>query len=457
MISASTLAQQSNPFESQIQQILQLDGLRRDALNQDIKSYEAGKTALNDIGTAFSSFQSIINSFENDSDASFQALSASASSDALKILSTDATGSPGTYDIEVGQVARRDIVNSSQLVDTATDLSGTGTGSFKLLIDSEEITVNIDTTGLTNEEVLDEIVSEINEQSSGSINASRLQVNDSDSVLSIKSSETGLANQITVQDIQGDFQNLNLDHLFTSNELDANFTIDGVSFTRSTNVIDDAIEGVNFELIQAEAGTTHQLSIERDTEAVTDQIKSFVESYNELNSTIRKNTFLNSESGDRGPLQKERAIRNLSNSMRHTFLQPVASMGGESISLLTDIGIEFSQDGSMSIEDPEKLESVVLQDSDLLNELFTAPDGIIAKITTGIESSFSGEGNVLDSIESGFDSRIDRTNTRIDREERFLERREAQLRKEFTELQQIIDQGQSQFNQILNFQSNFGF
>ncbi|MEX0769760.1 MAG: flagellar filament capping protein FliD [Balneolaceae bacterium] len=454
MISANIFAQQST-FESQIQQILKLDGLRRDELKLNLKSFEEGKSALNDIGTAFSSFQSIINNFENNSEASFQALKGTTSSDALKVLSTDSTSTPGTYDIQIGQVAQRDIVNSAQFQDTGTDLSGTGQGSFKLLIGEEELLIDIDTTGLTNQEVLNEIANEINTQSSGAVSASRLQVNDSESILSIKSSETGSVNQITIQDVTGDFQNLNHNHVYTTGELDANFTIDGVTFTRSSNTIDDVIDGVNFELVQAQAGN-HQITVERDIESVTQGIESFVEAYNELNSTIRKNTFLNSESGNRGPLQRERAIRNLSNSMRHTFLEPVQSMSGESVTLLTDIGIEFNQDGSMTIEDPDKLESVILQDSELLNELFTASDGLISKIRTGVESSFSGDGSVLESIEAGFDSRIDRTNNRIEREERFLERREVQLRKEFAELQQIIDRGQSQFNQIMNFQSNFG-
>jgi len=39
----------------------------------------------------------------------------------------------------------------------------------------------------------------------------------------------------------------------------------------------------------------------------------------------------------------------------------------------------------------------------------------------------------------------------------FLLRREQQLRDQFTQLQQIIDQGDAQFNQVLSFQNSFGF
>jgi len=68
-----------------------------------------------------------------------------------------------------------------------------------------------------------------------------------------------------------------------------------------------------------------------------------------------------------------------------------------------------------------------------------------------------GENTIFDGIENGFDSRIERLDDRIENEDDFLLRREQQLRDQFTQLQQIIDQGDAQFNQVLSFQNSFGF
>jgi len=81
----------------------------------------------------------------------------------------------------------------------------------------------------------------------------------------------------------------------------------------------------------------------------------------------------------------------------------------------------------------------------------------VQNLKNSVESVLSGNNNLLDTIESSFESRIDRTNDRIDRETRFLERREESLRKEFSQLQQVIDQGERQFSQIQNFQAALGF
>ena len=456
MISASDLIRQSNPFESSIQQILRLDGLKRDQLRFDLNNIESQKKALNDIGSAFSSFQTILNKFSDESTQTFRPLKTESTFEGIQITSNDAVDNTGSFDIQVTQMARRDTMTSASFTTDGTGLSASGSGSFEITSGGgDPVTISLDTTGLTNDEVLAAIRDAVNDQAGDQVSASKIQTSDTESALSLKSSDTGSTSQISITNIQGDFQNLNLARLFDVTELDAMFSIDGIEMTRSSNVVENAIEGVTFE-ITGQAGTG-QINITKDTEAAVSGIESFIESFNKLNSEIRSKTFIDGESGNRGILQRERSLRNLSINMRQSLLLPVTGLSDPGVQSISDIGISISQEGSLSIDDADKLESFLATQPELIEEFFAGTDGIVQRLKNSVELSLSGNNNLLDNIESALDSRIDRTNDRIDRETRFLERREDQLRSEFTRLQQVIDNGERQFNQVLNFQAALGF
>ncbi len=456
MISASDLIRQSNPFESSIQQILRLDGLKRDQLRSDLNNIESQKKALNDIGSAFSSFQTILNKFSDESAQSFRPLKTESTFEGIQIVSNDGVDNTGSFDIQVTQMARRDTMTSASFATDGTGLSVNGSGSFEITVGGgDPVTISLDTNGLTNDEVLAAIRDAVNDQAGDQVSASKIQTSDTESALSLKSSDTGSTSQISITNIQGDFQNLNLDRLFDVTELDAMFSIDGIEMTRSSNVVENAIEGVTFEL-SGQAGTG-QINITKDTEAAVSGIESFIESFNKLNSEIRSKTFIDGESGNRGILQRERSLRNLSINMRQSLLLPVTGLSDPGVQSISDIGISISQEGSLSIDDADKLESFLATQPELIEEFFAGTDGIVQRLKNSVELSLSGNNNLLDNIESALDSRIDRTNDRIDRETRFLERREEQLRSEFTRLQQVIDNGERQFNQVLNFQAALGF
>ncbi|PWN05208.1 flagellar filament capping protein FliD [Rhodohalobacter mucosus] len=455
MISAGSILQQSNPFESSIQQLLRLDGLKKASLEQEIKTFNDQKKTLDTIGSSFSSLQTILNEFSETSTTSFQPMKAESTTNAVKVISADGASLTGNFDITVDSVARRDTLTSVSFEQNGTSLAAQGSASFEISAgESDPVTISVDTTGRTDQEVLNALRDAVNEQFGDFVTASTIQVSDTGFALSLKSNETGSSNQISLQAVQGDAASLNLTRSVLPENLDARFTVDGISMTRSSNTIENAIEGVSFELIN-ETESTQQLSIVRDTEKAMESMNSFVEAFNTLNSEIRKATRLNGETGDRGILQRERSIRNLSNTMRQSISLPVISMAGSGVQTLRDLGFSISQSGELSIRDTGKLEELLATSPDVVEDFFTADDGLVNNLKNGIERAFDGENNLIDLVKTGIDSRIDRTNSRIESEERFLVRREEQLRKEFTRLNQVIEQGQTQFNQVLNFQSFF--
>lgn len=457
MISANSILG-SNPFESQIQQILQLDGLKRASLEQEKSDVQAKKTALSDISSSISSLDTLLTSFTQNPTENLNPLTGTSSNaDAIFVVSTSGLKRPANFDISINQLAKQDRATSAALANTGNDLSASGKGSFDIAIGGNApITITLDTSNLTNEEVLNAVSDQINQQLGDDVTASVFNLDGSNSKLSFKSTKTGEEFRISFSNVQGDFASLNLTNTFTADQLNAKFNLDGINFERSTNLINDAIEGLSFELKQTTTAT-EKLTIERDIDEAKESINSFIKTFNEANSLIRSKTFVDGENNTRGPLSNQRGIRNLSFNLRQESTREVSSLAGNSISTLANIGIELQQDGSMEITDSAKLDEVLQNNPKELEQLFTADDGLIAGLQQTTNLFMTGDNAIFDGIESGFDSRIERLDDRIENEDDFLQRREEQLREEFTRLQQIIDQGNSQLNRVLSFQNSLGF
>ncbi len=448
------LFQQTNPYAPYIQELMQIDSQPKLQMQADQNTENTRKQAVTDIGSKLSTLNTTIESFINDPLTQFSPYATTSSdTSAVSVISSTGINNPGTYNMSVSQLAKNDIALSGTFSSTGTDLSASGTGSFDIAIGSgTPVTISVNTAGLTNKDVLNNIATAINNQLGGKVNASVYQVDSNNLQLSIKSLDTGTANQISISNSQGDLQGLNASHLYTSSQLDAKFTIDGVSFQRSKNVVNDAISGMSFEL----NGTTSndvQLNVSLDTKKVQDNIQSFIDQYNAVNSLIRQDTFVNGQTGSKGPLADLMTIRSMSNTLRQLVIQPVSSLSGSGISQLADIGIETKDDGSLSITDSQKLQDALKTNAQGVQNLFTASDGLATSLKSRIDSYITGSSNILDSIKTGMDDRINRLKDQISQQDTYLQMKQKQYEDEFNQLQQVILDGQSTYNTIQSFMS----
>ena len=454
MISTSSLLSQTNPFEDTIQQLVALEQLDRLRLQAEQSQLNTKKSTLSEVGSRLSTFSTTLKSFQDSTNEQLQPLAGTSSNtDAISIISTAGLQNSGNFSFEVTQLAKQDIALSGVLSSSGTELSATGSGSFDITIGSgDPISISVDTTGLSNQEALQAIADEIDTQLGDQVASSAFNTDGNNSQLSIKSLSTGSENRISIGNVQGDFSSLGLSNVFTSDQLDAQFTIDSISFERSDNLIDDVIDGFTFELNET---TTSQetITVDLDTEAAVSNVETFIEQFNNINSYIRAQSIIDTETDRNGILADERGIRNLSIDMRILAVEQVSSLSGEDISSLTDIGIALSEDGTMSIDDSERLENALKTNANLVNQLFSNSDGVAAKLESKIDLFITGEDNVLDTLEAGLDQRIERFDDRIEAENDRLDDYEAQLRAEFVALDLLINESEFQFSQVLQFQN----
>jgi flagellar hook-associated protein 2 len=455
-IAPNTIFQQQNPYENIIQELMQVEGQKKRNLQSQEKTLETKKSAVTDVGSKLTSLHSMLSTFEDPLAHKLNPMSGKSSNkDAISVESTAGIENPGNYTIKVNQLAKNDIVLSDSMASDGSTLSASGNASFTMNIDGKSASIDVDTDHLSNHEVLNSIAAQVNDQFGDKLQASVFKLGDGNVQLSFKGLQAGKQSYISISNEQGDAAGLNLQNIFSEDSLDSKFTIDGVSFERSSNKVQDAVQGLTLKLKQV-TDQPGKITVTNDTKSARKNVKDFIDKFNAVNSLIRQKTHLNGKTGEHGPLQDERVIRNLSYNLRSDASLPVASMAGKSIQSLFDIGIELNKDGKMHIEDSDKLDKALGNSPKLVKELFTSDDGLANKLQATIDGAVKGDQNIMDTIKSGIDRKVGRLDDRIADQTEYLKKKEQKLRSKFANLQQLKIQGQNQLNRLSNFQSFLG-
>ena len=101
--------------------------------------------------------------------------------------------------------------------------------------------------------------------------------------LLLTADDSGIANSFTVADNLIGGQALGLSE--TQAAADAQFVVNGVSISKSSNTVSDVISGVTFTLKNQTAAAV-TLSIGKDIDSIVKSLKDLVAAYNEVNSFI---------------------------------------------------------------------------------------------------------------------------------------------------------------------------
>jgi flagellar hook-associated protein 2 len=180
----------------------------------------------------------------------------------------------------------------------------------------------------------------------------------------------------------------------------AEFTIDGVAFSRANNIVDDVIPGMSLTLKKAAPGQGVDIGASRPLDMIKQTVGDFVSVYNQLKKSL---VSASSMSGATTSLRE--IARELSN-----LVNKVLSSHG-SINKLSDIGISSTRDGLLSV-DNAKLDKVLASDAGAVEALFNP-----RRDATHTELSDPGIAFALDAIRDkavGANGAIDRASKSLD-------------------------------------------
>jgi len=465
MSSINNIFRQTNPYEKFVQQLVQLESQTKFKLEAQQKDQQEQKKALGDVSSSISSFINQIKELSTPTNNAFEPFTTESNNESIvEVNSATGMDRPSDFNIQVERMAKNDTALSGVLNADDYDLAQSGDGSVTITIGDQTETIQLETTkddgtgtmvDKTNREVFDSFSEQMDTLFGDKADATVFNVNDDQIQLSVKSLETGFENRIQFDSSTGvgtDITN-SITHLRDQNLLDAEFTIDGVTFTRSQNLVDDAIDGLSFTLT-GESSDAVQISAQRDLEEAKSNLDEFISSFNDMNKTIRQRTFIDGENNSQGPLRRMRSIRNLTVNLRQTALLPMDGADPEQLSRLSEVGIDFKNDGTMFIDDEELLNEALEQRPEQIAELFTNENSAVQKMM-GQAEAYTKSNGIISSLESGVEQKIDRLDNRIAQQDKYLAQYEERQRDMFNKLQLVIERGDAQFQEVMSFRQRF--
>jgi flagellar hook-associated protein 2 len=265
------------------------------------------------------------------------------SSDESKITATASNAAAGgSYSFTVGNLAKAQTVASSSYADaTSTSL---GTGTITITTGSNvPVTLTINSSNST----LSGIRDAINNSGAG---VTATIINDGSATpyrLMITANNTGTANSFSVSSSLTGGQS----PTFTQTQAaeDAQFVLNGVSISKSTNTISDVIDGITFTLKDVSAAPV-TIHAERNTDAVVDALNEFIKAYNEVNSFINGQFTYSSDTKKAGVLAGDSTLRHIQRMLQSSFTQSVRNQY-TSYGVAGQVGLEFNRDGSLTLNE----------------------------------------------------------------------------------------------------------
>ena len=164
---------------------------------------------------------------------------------------------------------------------------------------------------------------------------------------------------------------------------DASLVLDGVTVTRSSNSISDLIPGVKLDL---KAVTTSAVSIgaTQPVAAMRQAVLDFVDTYNELKTTLDTATASGLNGGTAGPLRSDAGIRAMVRQLGQLSSTKLVSSGA--VTSLADLGVRTGNDGKLSV-DTSRLDSVLASNPDDVEAMFNptqSSSSTLVQITSAV-------------------------------------------------------------------------
>lgn len=151
---------------------------------------------------------------------------------------------------------------------------------------------------------------------------------------------------------------------------DAIVSLDGVSFSRSSNSFSDLISGVQMNLTQAQPGTVVTIGSAKPTAALSQAVTDFVDTYNQLIAEV--NSATDPKTGD---LSQDVAAGNLKRQLSQlTLTQLIPPDGSGAPTTLAEIGVGTNRDGTLSV-DQAQLANALSKWPDQVGQMFKNASG----------------------------------------------------------------------------------
>jgi flagellar hook-associated protein 2 len=348
-----------------VSQLMEVESKPLTKLDNRITSSTVKISTLGVFKGHLSTFKAALDDLQNP--ANFSAWSAKLSNDTVASAELTATASAGSYQLDVVQLARPSIWNVSGFTTEADALSWYNAEGQTALRTSAEATV--------------------------------LKTANNQYVLSLKASITGTAAGFTVN-------NGSLTAGLQANEYqtarDSQFNLNGVSFTRATNTVSDALTGVTLNL-KATTSSPVTLTVAQAESSAKPKLDALVKAYNDLQSFYKTQSQASADASTRGVLNSDFAVGSMMREILTGLMMPMTGVSGAALTGQTDLsalGIKLQDNGQLAVDTTLLSKATTLQ-SRLANGLTIGYDASSSKnLSTRITEMFSSGGVLQERIDN---------------------------------------------------------
>jgi flagellar hook-associated protein 2 len=417
-----------------------------------------------------------------------------------KSASTSYTGGAGTFTINLNG--------------TETSISVNGGGTYEDLIDEIAAKINSDVSGVSAEKVLDsgtvnvslkmtvndsknyisisnasgfDVVSDLGigvvkeKGASGIVTASSFSPSSGYSQLSITSKETGIDYRIKElsdsgsstalsslglnigtsrptfdQSTSPDTAGFLYSDISSNSLLNAKLTFNGLSISRDSNIIDDLVTGVTFNLKAAmqSSDSNVSVSVANDVKTIESKVQDFITKFNDIYQFLKTNSSATSSSSSTGTssytpgvLSYDSNASSLLSVLRSVAYTRISGIPTGDLNSLSQIGISFDTSTGLSISDTSTFEQKVNENSDQVAALFNSTNGLANTLYNQIDP-YLGVSGYLTLKKNSYNSNITSLSDKITAAQDRINKSADSLRTQYEKLQSQLAEMISMQNMI---------
>lgn len=227
--------------------------------------------------------------------------------------------------------------------------------------------------------------------------------------------------------------------------LNAQFTVDGLSYQRQSNTVNDVLSGVTLNL----KGTgSSSITVANNDAGLKELITTLVTSFNDVVQEVQDKSNYDTETGSYGILRGT-TMTTLPFDLQGVMTAANTADPDGNIKSLFDLGLEFNRDGTITINDTA-LNTAISDHSAGVQAFFLGDtensiEGLADKINNRLRT-LTSTGGIVEGEKTTTQSRIDDLNQKIEESTARLDKKYELLNQQFVALDSFMNKMTSMSN-----------
>lgn len=398
-------------------------------------NYRGQLDAVSKLDSALSSFRSAMRDLKGVGSNSAMLLNkATMSQEGMATATVNTKAVPGSYQFVVEQLASQHQIALKNFQPIAP------TGELTLTVGGEAF--SIDLSGVAKDEngqvAPAELAAAINAAGDNTGISATLVRSAGEVSLVLTSETSGAANAITMTSsnpaVQATIESEN--NIVLAEALDARVRLGGATgleLTSASNTFDNLIDGVNltFNRVHADGEAPLSITVGQDGDATKEKAQKFVDELNKLMSSFDSLTASGGESSQRGPLAGDSSIRSIENMINRELRN---EFGGVR---LMDFGIAADRNGLLKL-DASKLAEAVAADPEGFDQLFTGENNLLATLESNVNMYTNSTNGIMKNRKDSLNLMLRRNDDQMAAIEQQYDRSYSRYLTQFTSMMQMM-------------------